>query len=215
MKKISVPLLCLILLSSCSPHLITKGITDVKSNYVVTTVGKQINAASLKIDKNIVYSDSATYPLTNLSAIKIGQAYWGVQGGGLYDGEYYGKLMLLKRYSGEEIDMNTHSSHPRYSYYLQKQGQSEIDDMTFGNLIYDVQDDPLALRKARAARIYNYVMYGSFATAFTGLLCVFLPYSSHIRSTGVTAGLFSLPVFFITLRISAHKAYKSILIYNQ
>lgn len=215
MKKIYASFLCLALFASCSPRLITKGITDTKSNYVVTTDGKQINAASVKLRPDTVSADGASYALNNVSGIKIGQAYWGVQDGGLYDGVYYGKLMLLKRFDGEVFDMNTHTSHPKYSYYLQKQGQSEIDNFSIGTLIDDVYDDPLALRKARAARIYKDLMYTSFGTALAGLSCVFLPYSSHIRSTAVTVGLFSLPVFFISIPIGSHKAYKSILIYNQ
>lgn len=214
-KKIYVPVLCLALFTSCSQRLVTQGITNKTSNYVVTTEGKQINTSSLRLNGNAVSADSASYPLSGLSGIKIGPGYWGVQDGGLYQGVYYGKLMLLRRYDGEEIDMNTHMGHPKYSYYLQKQGQSEIDNFSMATLIYDVQDDPLALRKARTARIYKDVMYVSGITAIVGLSCVFLPYTSRIRSTAVTAGLFSMPVFLITLPIGAHKAYKSILIYNQ
>jgi hypothetical protein len=215
MKKRYASLLFLVLLASCSPHLITQGITDEKSNYIVTTAGKQINAASVKVNNNAVTADTARYTLNDVSAIKIGQAYWGVQDGAVYDGIYYGKLMLLRRYAGYEYDMSTHTSHAVYHYYLQKQGQAEIDDLTNRNLIDDVQDDPLALRKARAAAIYTDVTYASCITAIAGLSCVFLPYSSRFRKPAVTAGLFAMPVFLITLPIGPHKKFKAVRVYNE
>jgi len=215
MIKIYFLLLCLFLFASCSTHLVTRGIKDKTSNYIVTTSGQHINASSVNIQKDAVSTDTATYPLTSVSAIKIGQAYYGVKNGTFYDGVYYGRLMLLRRYGGYSYDMNTHSSHPVYNYYLQKEGQSEIVDLTGKNLVESVRDNPLALRKAKAARIYANISLVSAATAITGLSCVFLPYSSPIRKTAVTVGLFSMPTFLITLPIASHKRYKTIIVYNR
>lgn len=215
MKKIYAPLLCLLLFASCSPHLITQGIQDKTSNYIVTTGGQQINAGSVNIKENAISVDTASYPRDSISAIKIGQAYYGVKDGVLYDGVYYGKLMLLRRYGGVSYDMSTHTSHSIYNYYLQKEGQADIVDLTNRNLIEYVQDNPLALRKARAARIYTNVNLVTAFTAIAGLACVFLPYSNHLRTPAVTIGLFSMPVFLITLPIGAHKRYKAIIVYNR
>src|ERR1700741_2153245 len=118
MKNLYCLLLCGFVFASCTPHLITKGITDKTSNYVVTTDGQQINSSSLTIHGDMVSTDSSTHLIRNLSAIKMGQAYYGVKNDVLYDGVYYGKLMLLRHYGGYAYDMNTHTSHPVYSYYL-------------------------------------------------------------------------------------------------
>ena len=99
--------------------------------------------------------------------------------------------------------------------YLQKEGQPAIVDMTGKNLVDYVQDDPLALRKARAARIYSTVNTVTVFTTIAGLGCVFLPYSSKIRNPAVTVGLFSMPAFLITLPIGPHKKYKTVLVYNR
>ncbi|MFI5160197.1 MAG: hypothetical protein ACHQHN_02925 [Sphingobacteriales bacterium] len=217
MNKFYLPL-CLFgafLLTSCSPHLVTQGIKDKTSNYVVTTDGKKINASSVIFNTSTVAADTANFSIKNISAIKVGPAYYGVKNGVVYDGVYYGKLMLLRHYWGTSYDMNTHMSHPIYAYYLQKEGQSEIVDMTGGSVIDYVQDNPLALRKARAARIYSTVNTVSVFTTIVGLGCVFLPYSSKIRNPAVTIGLFSMPTFLITLPIGPHKRYKSIIVYNR
>lgn len=216
MKKIYLSLLpCLLLFASCSPHLVTQGIKDKTSNYIVTTSGKKINASSVSFNDVAVSADTATLPIKSVSAIKAGQAYYGLKNGVVYDGVYYGKLMLLRRYWGTSYDMNTHASHAVYAYYLQKEGQSDIVDLTGKNLIDDVQDNPLALRKARAARIYSTVNTVSVFTTIAGLGCVFLPYSSKIRNPAVTVGLFSMPAFLITLPIGPHKKFKSIVVYNR
>lgn len=208
-------LLCIFLLASCSPHLVTQGIKDKTSNYIVTTSGKQINASSVNFNASTISADTTTYPVKSVSAIKVGPAYYGVKNGVVYDGVYYGKLMLLKRYWGTSYDMNTHFSHPVYAYYLQKEGQSEIVDLTGKNLVDYVQDNPLALRKARAARIYSTVNTVSVFTTIVGLSCVFLPYTSKIRNPAVTVGLFSMPTFLITLPIAPHKRFKSVVVYNR
>ena len=215
MKKIYTPLLLLFLFASCSPHLVTKGIQDKTSNYIVTAGGKHIDAASVEVTKDAVSAGSATYTLYSISAIKQGQAYYGVKDGQLYDGVYYGKLMLLRRYSGMTYDMNTHLSRASYRFYLQKEGQPDIVDLTNNNLIDYVQDNPLALQKARAAKIYTNVCYISGFTAIAGLACVFLPYSSRVRTPAVTAGLIALPTFIITMPIAGHKKFKAINIYNR
>jgi hypothetical protein len=215
MKKIYLPLLCLFLFASCSRHLVTQGIKDKTSNYIVTTGGQHINASTVTVHSDAVSADTAKYQLKNISAIKQGQAYYGVQDGLVYDGVYYGKLMLLRRYAGNSYDMTTHSSHPNYDYFLQKEGQSDIVLLTGRNLVDYVQDDPFALRKARASRIYATVSFVSLATTISGLACVFLPYSSPIRKPAVTIGLFSMPTFLITMPIAAHKRYKTIIVYNR
>ncbi|MFB9841297.1 hypothetical protein [Mucilaginibacter ginsenosidivorans] len=216
MKKIYLPLLLsLFLFASCSPHLVTQGIKDKTSNYIVTNDGKRINTSSVSIRTGSVTADTGGVTLTNISAIKQGQAYYGVKDGNLYDGVYYGKLMLLRRYAGRSYNMQTHASHAVYNYYLQKADQPEIIDLNGRNLIESVRDNPLALRKARASRIYANISIISAATAITGLSCVFLPYSSPIRKTAVTVGLFSMPTFLITLPIASHKRYKTIIVYNR
>ncbi|HJP62657.1 MAG TPA: hypothetical protein VJ844_04405 [Mucilaginibacter sp.] len=216
MRKIYLlPSLCLFLFASCSPRLVTQGIKDKTSNYIVTADGKHINTSSISMEGSSITADTTTYPLTNLSAIKQGQAYYGVKNGKLYNGVYYGKLMLLARYAGRSYDMQTHASHPVYDYYLQKEDEPEIIDLTGKNLVESVRDNPLALRKARASRIYANISIISAATAITGLSCVFLSYSSPIRKTAVTVGLFSMPTFLITLPIASHKRYKTIIVYNR
>jgi len=215
MKKIYHLLLCLFLFASCSPHLVTRGIKDKTSNYIVTTSGQQINAPSVGITGNAVSLDTAVYQLKNISAIKQGQAYYGVQNGLFYEGVYYGKLMLLRRATGTEYDMSNHTSHTVYSYFLQKQGQSDIVLLTNRSLIDRVQDNALALRKAKAARIFANVNFVSLLTTLSGLGCVFLPYSNPIRKPAVTIGLFSMPTFLITLPIAALKRYKTVLVYNR
>jgi hypothetical protein len=216
MKKIYLPLLsCLFLLASCSPHLVTQGIKDKTSSYIVTTKGQHINSSSVTYNDDIVSTDTATFRVKDVSAVKVGTAYYGLKDGRYYDGVYYGKLMLLKRLWGTSYDMNTHSSHPVYAYYLQKEGQSDIVDLTGKNLVEAVQDNPLALRKAKAARIYSTVNTVSAFTTIVGLSCVFLPYSSKIRNPAVTIGLFSMPTFLITLPIGPHKKFKSVIVYNR
>jgi hypothetical protein len=216
MKKIYLPLLsCLFLLASCTPHLVTRGIKDKTSSYIVTTKGQHINSSSVTYNDDIVSTDTATFRVKDVSAIKVGAAYYGLKDGRYYDGVYYGKLMLLKRLWGTSYDMNTHSSHPVYAYYLQKEGQSDIVDLTGKNLVEAVQDNPLALRKAKAARIYSTVNTVSAFTTIVGLSCVFLPYSSKIRNPAVTIGLFSMPTFLITLPIGPHKKFKSVIVYNR
>jgi len=215
MKKLYFPLLCLFLFASCSPHLITQGITDKTSNYVVTTGGQQINLPSVSIDGTAVTGDTARYNINNLSAIKQGHAYYGVQNGVVYDGVYYGKLMLLRRYAGTEYDMSNHTSHAVYSYYLQKQGQASIVFLTGSSLIDNVRDNPLALRKAKAARIFGTINTVSLITTFAGLGCVFLHDGNPIKTPAVMIGLFSMPTFLITLPITSHKRYKAIRVYNR
>lgn len=215
MKKFYSPLLFLFLFASCTPHLITQGITDKTSNYIVTTSGQQINAPSVRLSSAAVSTDTASYSLQNVSAIKVGQAYYGVQNGLVYDGVYYGKLMLLRRYAGIEYDMSNHTSHAVYSYYLQKQGQSSIVLLTGSTLIDNVRDNPLALRKAKAARLFGTINTVSLITTFAGLGCVFLHDSNPIKKPAVTIGLFSMPTFLITLPITAHKRYKAIRVYNR
>ncbi|HTI60410.1 hypothetical protein [Mucilaginibacter sp.] len=216
MGKACLPLLfCLCVFASCSPRLITRGVKDKTSNYIVDNKGKHVNTSSLRMLGDAVMTDTTTYPLTSLSAVKQGQAYYGIKDGNYYDGVYYGKLMLLRRYAGRSYDMQTHASHSVYNYYLQKADQPEIIDLTGRNLVESVRDNPLALRKARASRIYANISIVSAATAITGLSCVFLPYSSPIRKTAVTVGLFSMPTFLITLPIASHKRYKTIIVYNR
>ena len=215
MIKIYIPLLCLILFTSCRPRLITKGIKDKTSNYIVTTGGKQIDASTVHFNLENVTADTATYAIDSVSAIKKGEAYYGVQDRLFYDGVYYGKLMLLRRYAGMSYDMNNHTSHSVYNYYLQKQGQPEIVDLTSRSLIDYVQDNPLALRKAKTSRICANVSIVSGITTIVGLSCVVLPWSSPIRKPAVLIGLFSMPTFLISLPVASHKRYKSIIVYNR
>lgn len=215
MRKIYFLLLCFFALTSCRPRLITRGITDKTTTYVVTDSGRKVNTSSLNIHDGTVTTDSATYPLKTLSAIKTGESYYGVKNGNLYDGVYYGKLVLLRRNEGMYYDMNSHRYSANYNYYLQKLGEPGILNLNTRNLIASVEDNPLALRKARASRIFGTVSIVSAATAISGLACVFLPYSSPIRKPAVTAGLFSMPVFLITLPITSHKRYKSIIVYDR
>lgn len=214
MKNFYFQLLCLFLLSSCSPHLVTQGIKDKTSNYVITRSGQQIDQA-VSVNNHRASESLTSYPLADLSAIKQGPAYYGVKNGLLYDGVYYGKLMLLRRIEGGSYDMNTHITSPRYTYYLQKQGQAEIVQLTNKSLIDNVQDNPLALRKAKAARIYTDVAIISAATFVVGMACLFLPYSSPVRQPAGTVGLLSMPVFLISLPIASHKKYKAIRVYNR
>lgn len=216
MKKIYLFLLCFLVLASCKPRLITQGIKDKTSNYVVTTDGKQIDVPSSGMNLTNIQVGTQSFPATSLSAIKAGEAYYGVKGGTLYDGIYYGKIMLLRRLVGTSITRsatNTTSS-PIYNYYLQKQGKADIVDLTGKNLVNYVQDNPLALRKAQASRIYSTVSMVSTFTFIAGVACVFLPYSSPLRKPAVTLGLFSLPVAFITGPIGRHKKFKAIRVYN-
>jgi hypothetical protein len=216
MNKIYFALLCLFLFSSCNPHLVTQGIKDKTSNYVVTTSGQQINLPHVKsLSNDSISTDTSKYPLSSLSAIKMGDVYYGVQDGKFYDGVYYGKLMLLRRYEGNYYNMSDHTSHSIFGYYLQKQGQPDIVDLTNRNLIDYVDDNPLALRKAKAARIYTNVAYVTIFTTIAGIACVFLPDSSPIRKPAVTIGLFSLPAFLISLPTANHKRYKTVLVYNR
>jgi hypothetical protein len=216
MKKIYIFLLCFLALTSCKPRLITQGIKDKTSNYVVTTEGKQINVPSVSISSTSVQTDKQSYPIVRLSAIKTGEAYYGVKNGTLYDGVYYGKIMLLRRLVGTSITRtatNT-TSRPVYNYYLQKQGETDIVDLSGKNMVNYVQDNPLALRKAKAWRIYSTVSTVTTCTFIAGVACVFLPYSSPVRKPAVTLGLFSLPVAFITGPIGQHKKFKAIRVYN-
>jgi|GEM_PF-2323284 len=216
MKKISIFLLCFLVLTSCKPRLITQGIKDETSNYLVTIDGKRIDVPSVDISSTNVQAGTQSYPTASLSAIKTGEAYHGVKDGNLYDGVYYGKIMLLRRLAGTSIThtaTNT-TSHPIYNYYLQKQGEADIVDLTGRNLVDYVQDNPLALRKARASRICNTVSTITTFTFIAGVACVFLPYSSPARKPAVTLGLFSLPVAFITGPIGQHKKFKAIRVYN-
>ncbi|HVS91778.1 MAG TPA: hypothetical protein VHE59_07085 [Mucilaginibacter sp.] len=215
MRNIYFLLLCLFVLTSCSRRLITKNITDKTSSYIVKSGGQKINAQSVSLHGETATADSASYALTDLSAVKIGPGYYGVKNGTLYDGVYYGKLMLLMRYAGSTYDLSTHSTQRHYDYYLQKKGQSDILDLTGKNLVASVSDDPLALRKARASRIYGTVNITSAFTTLAGLGCVFLPYTNPIRKPAVTVGLISLPTFLITLPITSHKRYKSIIVYDR
>lgn len=207
--------LSLFLFASCSQRLVTRGIKDKTSNYLVTTGGQQINASSIKINNNIVSADTASYSINSVSAIKIGKAYYGIKDGIVYDGVYYGKLMMLRRYEGRSYNMNTHSSRAVYGYYLQKQGQSDIINLNSSTLIESVRDNPLALRKAKASRIFVSLSFATAITSISGLACVFLPYSSPVRKPAVIAGLFSLPAFLITLPVAAHKRNKAIDVYNR
>jgi hypothetical protein len=215
MKNFYFPFLCLLILSSCRPRLITRNITDKTSNYVVTTSGQKVNSASVSIHEERVFVDTTAYALKDISAVKIGTAYYGVKNGQFYDGVYYGKLILLRRYRGYTYDMGTHTSTPNYSYYIQKEGQPGILDLTGKNLVESVQDNPLALRKAQAARIYHTVAVVSTVTFISGLACVFLPYSNPIRKPAVTMGLISLPTWIITVPIATHKRYKTIVVYDR
>jgi hypothetical protein len=217
MKKSFTLLFCLFLFASCSTRLVTKGLQNKTSNYVVTTSGKHIDAASVSINDNKVTADTATYQLTNVSAIKIGESYYSLKNGELYEGVYYGKLILLKRFGGMVYTYSTTrtTAHAFYNFYLQKEGQSEIVDFDNKSLIENVRDNPLALRKARAAQIYGTVNTVSIFTAIAGLACVFLPYNSPVRKPGVTVGLFSMPAFLITLPIAPHKKYKAVVVYNR
>ncbi|HWD88995.1 MAG TPA: hypothetical protein VG367_12760 [Mucilaginibacter sp.] len=207
----------LFLLTSCSPHFVTRGIKDKTSNYVITSDGKKITARSLSFDNNAARADSTTFRLKSISGIKDGQAYFGVKNGVIYDGVYYGKLIILQRYMGYTINYSptNHSQTPNYSYYIQKEGQPEILDFTGKNLVESVRDNPLALRKARSARIFSTISITTAATTIVGLGCVFLPYSSKIRDPAVTIGLYSLPTFLITLPIAAHKKYKTVIVYDR
>jgi len=223
MIKIYLPLLGLLLFASCGPpRLITKGVPVNTPDYIVKTDGKQVdvthikslNEATVTVNTHTGKADT-TYSLANLSGIKMDDGYLGVQDGKTYTGVYYGRLILLKRFAGISYDMNTHRSHATYRYYLQKQGQPEIVDLNNSNLIDYVQDNPLALRKAKSARIFTDITFASCITAIGGLSCVFLPYSNHLRKPAVTAGLFALPTFLITLPIASHKRYKTIFVYNQ
>jgi hypothetical protein len=218
MKHIYFLLSGLLILSSCSPHLITRGITDKTSNYVVTNTGKKIYTSTLSVNGQSVSTDSAAaYSLSDLSAIKTGEAYYGVKNGKYYDGVYFGKLILLRRFAGYTytVSATNRTTTPNYSYYLQKEGQPEILDFTGKNLVESVRDNPLALRKARSARIFGTINIATAATTIAGLSCVFLSYNSPIRKPAVTIGLYSLPVFLVTLPIAGHKKYKAIVVYDR
>lgn len=215
MKPLYLSLLCVVLLASCSPRVITKGVKDKTSSYVVTQGGEQINIKSLNIKDKTVIGDSASYPLTSLSAVKYGESYFGVKEGNMYDGVYYGKVILLRRLWGSSYDFNTNRSRPVYAYYLQKENQAEIVNFNNKNLQEYVKDNPLALRKAKAARIYSTISYVSIGTTLAGLGCVFLSHSSPIRKPAVTIGLFSLPVFLITMPIAPRKEYRAVKVYNR
>jgi hypothetical protein len=216
MKKIYIFLLFILVLTSCKPRLITQGIKDETSNYVVTIDGKQIDVPSVDISSTNVQAGTQSYPTASLSAIKTGEAYYGVKDGKLYDGVYYGKIMLLRRFAGTSITYTAtnRTSRSIYDYYLQKQGEADIVDLTGRNLVDYVQDNPLALQKARASRIYSTVSTVTTFTFIAGVACVFLPYSSPVRKPAVTLGLFSLPTAFITGPIGKHKKFKAIRVYN-
>lgn len=216
MGKIYLPLLfCLFLFASCSHRFVTQEIKDKTSNYVVDDQGKHINTMSLKLRGDSVITDTGSYPLTNVSAIKRGPAYYGVKNGDLYDCFYYGKLMVLGRYMGTVYNPQNKSFGSLYYYYLQKQDAPEIVNLTDKNLIESVRDNPLALRKAKASRIFSNVSIIAGITTVAGLSCIFLSDSSPIRKPAVTIGLFSMPTFLITLPIASHKRYKAIVVYNR
>ena len=216
MKKIYIILFTLFALASCKPRLITQGIKDKTSNYVVTTDGKQIDVPSVIVNSNDVQAGAQSYPTTSLTAIKVGEAYYGVKNGNLYDGVYYGKIMLLRQYAGTLVthSATNNTSTPVYNYFLQKQGQAEIVDLTGRNLVSYVKDDPIALRKAQASRIYSTVSTVSTFTFIAGLACVFLSDSNPLKRPAVTIGLFSIPVFLITGPVGTHKKFKAIRVYN-
>jgi hypothetical protein len=192
---------------------------DKTSNYIVTTQGNHVNSTSLKIRRYEVRTDSSSYPISGLSAIKKGRVFYSVQDGQLYNCVYFGKLMLLNgyAYTMQEVNMQTHgsSSYAVYHYFLQRQGQSNIVELTNKNLIEHVQDNPLALQKARASRIYSDIAITSVFTTIAGLGCVFLPQSSHIRKPAIIIGLFSIPTSWISSRISKHKKYKAVVEYDR
>lgn len=226
----------LLVLSSCSAkyNFVTKGLPEKESIYIVTTKGQRIDATKLSLKRKVLTVNDSVYPLEKVSAIKDKKMYFAVNEGKLYQGAIYGKINLLYTvsnfYSGPvygpasvgyagSYGYNSAAAipHSTTTYYLQKQGQPDVDYMKHRNFIDYVSDNPDALRKARASYLWNYASYGLGATAIAGLLySVKLKDSNPAGSStaGTIAGI-AFPMLFITMSISNAKTRKAIKVYNQ
>ncbi len=216
------PILCIILLTSCSPRFVTKGIIDTESNYIVTSDGKKVEANVIKIENTDgVTVDDKHYSLDELSAIKQKNQYYGVSEGKLYQGFIYGKVMVVGQV-GFDLSYTPptagspggSSSHPRMFYFIQKAGQPEIVPLTGKNLVNYVEDNPDALRKARAAKIYSTLSIVSIFTGTVGLTTAILAKNIPLQGPIGFIGLISLPLGVLAIPIGNHKIHKAVQIYN-
>lgn len=221
MTKTGFAILSALLFSSCSSKLITKGLPLNSPDFVVTTEGKKIESPSVSIQQGSVKVGDTVFLNKSLSGVKKGQAYYGVKDGSYYNGVLYGKINLLTRVDGYSFSTNSaggSSSHAISSFYIQKNGRPEIAYLASRALKDYVRDNPLALRKARAADIFGTVNLTTLFTSIAGILCVFIPETEKnykVREIAIRTGLYSLPVYIVTLPIAPRKRLNAVKVYNR
>lgn len=101
------------------------------------------------------------------------------------------------------------------NYYLQRQNSSEIDFLTNKNLIDYTADNAVAVRKAKAAKIWHIITYTTAATSIVGLTSAIFLTSSGKGSFAGAIGAASLPVFLVSMPVGNHKTKKAIRVYNR
>lgn len=222
-----VIMVCTFSFCSCSTqtHFVTKGLPEKDSLYIVTNKGARINANAISLKKKVLTVDNTVYPLEGVSQIKVKKMYFSVKDGELYRGQIYGKINLLYTISSgmtytsgpvgsPQTGYNSSSS---VAYYLQRQGQPEIDKMKHKTFIEYVQDNPLALQKARASYLWTYFSYTAALSTVAGALYSFSKRDTNpsaSKTAAIVAGI-SFPLVLVSMHISNHKTKKAIVVYNR
>lgn len=153
---------------------------------------------------------------------KFGRNFTVYQGKKGYTGVYYGKLNVLManmrttygNYGSGVGTVNGMSYRTTADYFLQKRGENAIYNMTSKNLVTLTTDNPLANRKAKAARVYQKLFVGSMITGVASIgSAIFL----GEKAANVAAGAFliSFPTALITMPIAVSKQRKALKIYNK
>jgi hypothetical protein len=209
--------------SSCSFRMRAQGLPEKTSTYVLKNDGKRIDATKVSVSRGTVYVDNAKYPASDILAVKDKNHYTVISGNEEYQCIMYGKLNLLAKYGGMSYGYTSSSSmggpgsgmgyRPSYSYFLERNGSKTIDYFSPGALMDYTSDNAAAYTKARAAKIWRIAAVAGLSTFIVGLTTSVLT-QGKVRDISATAGLFAMPIGFISMPISNHKLKKAIRIYN-
>ncbi|TKC00786.1 hypothetical protein [Pedobacter cryophilus] len=160
-----------------------------------------------------------------VSEVKKGQSFTVFSEGTSYQGSYYGKLNVFTEYGGRQYTGMQYNSptgnsmgpsyQSTYNYYIQKRGQNEVYKFSLNQLKELITDNPLAFRKASAAKIYSKIAIPSVLIAITGITAGVFLKEGPIKSIAGTAGLIALPLYIITLPIASAKSKNAIKVYNR